>query len=45
MIKCTCSSSKGCVVKVDLEYPKKLRELHNDCPVSLDRIEIKKNIV
>ena len=28
--KYTSNSSKGCVVEVDLEYPKKLRELHND---------------
>ena len=24
------NSSKGCVLEVDLEYPKELRELHND---------------
>ena len=27
------NSSKGCVLKVDLEYPKELRKLHNDCPL------------
>ena len=24
------TSSKGCVIKVDIEYPKELRELHNN---------------
>ena len=26
----TSNSSKGCVFEVDLDYPKELRELHND---------------
>ena len=39
--KYTSNSSKGCVVKVDLEYPKDLRELHNDYPLAPDKIEIK----
>ena len=34
--------SKECVPKVDLEYPKELRELCNDYPLTLDKIEIKK---
>ena len=28
--KYTSNSSKGCVLEVDLEYPKESRELHND---------------
>ena len=28
--KYTTNSSIGCVLEVDLEYPKELRELHND---------------
>ena len=28
--KYTSNSSRGCVLKVDLEYPKEFRELHND---------------
>ena len=28
--KDTSNSSKRCVLKVDLEYPKELQELHND---------------
>ena len=31
--------------EVDLEYPKELRELHNDCPLARDKIEIKKEIL
>ena len=30
--KYICSSCKGCVLEVDLEYPKELQELHNDYP-------------
>ena len=30
--KYSSSSSKGCVLKVDLEYRKELQELHNDYP-------------
>ena len=30
--KYTSNSSKGYVLKVDLRYPKELRELHNDYP-------------
>ena len=41
----TSNSSKGCVFKVDLEYPKELSELHNDYPLALDKIEIKREIL
>ena len=30
LTKYTGNSSKGCVLEVDLRYPKELRELHND---------------
>ena len=30
--KYTSNSSKGCVLEVDLEYPKELQELHSDYP-------------
>ena len=33
---------KGFVLEVDLEYPKALRELHNDYPLAPDKIKIKK---
>ena len=39
------NSSKVCVVEVDLEYPKELRELHNDYPLAPDKIEIKKEML
>ena len=34
------NSSEGCVLEADLEYPKALRELHNDCPLVPDKIKI-----
>ena len=36
------SSSKRCVLEVDLEYLKELRELHNNYPLAPDKMEIKK---
>ena len=42
--KYTSNSSKGCVLKVDLEYPKELQELHNDYPLAPDKIEIKREM-
>ena len=43
--KYTSNSSKGCVPKVDLEYPKELHELHNGYPLAPDRTEIKRGIL
>ena len=40
--KYTSNSSKGSVLKVDLECPKELRELHNDDPLPPDQ---KRNVV
>ena len=39
------NNSKGCVLKVDFEYPKELRELHNDYPLAPDKIEIKREML
>ena len=39
--KYTSKSSEGCVLEVDLEYPKKLCELHNDYLLASDKLEIK----
>ena len=36
MNKYTINSSKWCVIEVDLEYPKELRELHNDYPLTAE---------
>ena len=33
--KYTSSSSKGCALEVDLEYPKEICELHIDYPLRL----------
>ena len=40
--KYTSNSLKGCVLEVDLEYPKELRELDNDYLLAPDKIEIKR---
>ena len=36
--KYTSNSSKGCVLEVDLEYPKELQKLHNYYPLVPDKI-------
>ena len=43
--KYTSNSSKGCVLKVDLENPKELRELHIDYSLGPDKIEIKREML
>ena len=43
--KYTSNSSKGCVLEVDREYPKELRQLQNDYPLALDKIEIKREVL
>ena len=40
--KCISNSSKGCVLEVDLEYPKELRELHNDYALAPDKTDNQK---
>ena len=45
MNKYTSNSSKRCILEVDLEYPKKLRELHNDYSLAPDKIEIKREML
>ena len=39
--KYTSNSSKDSLLEVDPEYPKELRESHNDYFVALDKIEMK----
>ena len=41
----TSNSSKECVLAVDLEYPKELRELHNDYSLAPDRARIKREML
>ena len=43
--KYTTNSSKGCVLEVEIEYPKKLKELHDDYPLAPDKIEIKREML
>ena len=43
--KYTSNISKGCVLEIDLEYPKKLQELHNDYPLATDKIERKREML
>ena len=35
-------SDKGYILEVDVEYPKRLHNLHNDLPFLLERMSIKK---
>ena len=41
--KYTSNSSKGCVLRIDLEYPKELWELQNDYLLAPDKMEIKRD--
>ena len=41
----TSNSSKGCVLNVDFEYPKELRELQNESYLAPDKTEIKREMV
>ena len=43
--KYTNNSSKGCVLEVNLEYPKELRQLHNNYPLAQDKIEIEREML
>ena len=43
--KYSISSSKCCILEVDLEYPKELRELDNDYSFAPDKVEIKKEML
>ena len=43
--KYTSYSSKGCVLEVDLEYPKELYKLYNGYPLAPDKTEIKKEML
>ena len=45
MNKYSSNNSKGCVLEVDLEYPKELRELGNDHPLATDKIKIKREML
>ena len=36
---------KGCILEVNLEYPKELHELHNNYLLAPDKIEIKREML
>ena len=42
MNKYISNSSKGCVLEVDLEYPKELRQVQNNYLLAPDKTEIKR---
>ena len=37
------SSSGGCILEVDLKYPKELHELQSDYPLAPDKLKVKKH--
>ena len=43
--KYTINDSKGCILEADLEYTRKLQELHNDLSLALDEMEIKRELL
>ena len=43
--KYTSNILKGCILEVDLEYPKELRELRNDYPLAPNKMEIKREML
>ena len=43
--KYSSDSFKGYALEVDLDYPKQLRELHNDYPLAPDKTEIKRKML
>ena len=45
MNKYASNSSKGCIFEVDLEYPKELREFHNDYSLAPNKTEIKREML
>jgi len=38
-------SKKGLILEVDLEYPKELRDLHNDYPLGPDKVKVNKSML
>ena len=39
------NSKKGLILEVDLEYPKELHNLHDDCPLGTEKIEVNKDML
>ena len=45
VFKINKDSEKGYILEVDLEYPKKLHNLHNDYPLAAEKITVEKNML
>ena len=43
--KYASNSLEGCVLEVDIEYPKELCKLHNDHPSAQDKIEVEREML
>ncbi|XP_068691376.1 uncharacterized protein [Montipora foliosa] len=39
------NSKKGLILEVDLEYPKKLHDLHNDYPLAPEKVKVNKDML
>ena len=39
------NSSRGCILEADSQYPKELKEFHNDYSLAPDKLEIKREIL
>ena len=44
LASCNDDSKKGLILEVDLEYPKELHSLHNDCPLGAEQVKAGVNV-
>ena len=42
---CTEDRKKGMILKLDLEYPNELHELHNDIPLAAEKMKVTKEML
>ena len=43
--KLVSNNPESCALEVDLEYPKGLHDLHDDCSFTTEKLEIKKGML